>query len=126
MKVDNIYKGSGKFDRDTLYISALNVDTPTNDSLVKHDILNVGINSISRRSFNPYFAESKCDVYIIDSLWEPLMKRGYDGEYYPNILKQLPTVSEDKTTYLFSLREDLAWEAEQNLLQKILNLHINF
>ena len=126
IKVDNIYKGSGKFDRDTLYISALNVDTPTNDSLVKHDILNVGINSISRRSFNPYFAESKCDVYIIDSLWEPLMKRGYDGEYYPNILKQLPTVSEDKTTYLFSLREDLAWEDGTKLTTKDIEFTYKF
>ena len=39
IKVDNIYKGSGKFDRDTLYISALNIDSPTNDSLFKYDLL---------------------------------------------------------------------------------------
>ena len=59
IKVDNIYKGSGKFDRYTLYISALNIDSPTNDSLFKYDLLNIGIKSLSKRGFNPYCVESK-------------------------------------------------------------------
>lgn len=124
--VDNIYKGNGKFDRDTLYISALNVDTPKNNSLMKHDILNVGIKHITTKCFNPYFAESKFDKYIVESIWEPLMKKGYDGDYYPNILKQLPTISEDRTSYLFSLREDLHWEDGTKLTTKDIEFTYKF
>lgn len=110
IKIDNIHKGSGKYDRNTLYISALNVDTSLNSSLVKHNILNFGIPYISKIGFNPYFIESKNDQYIVESIWEPLMKVGYDGQFYPNLLKHLPTVSEDKKTYLFTIRDDLFWE----------------
>lgn len=126
IKVDNIYRGNGKFDRDTLYISALNVDTAKNDSLMKHDVLNIGVRSLSKRSFNPYFSESKFDTYIIDAMWEPLMRKGYDGEYYPNILKQLPTVSEDRKRYLFSLREDLYWEDGTRITTKDIDFTYKF
>ncbi len=110
IKIDNIHKGSGKYDRDTLYISALNVDTSSNGSLVKYNILNFGVPYISKIGFNPYFIESRNDRYIIESIWEPLMKVGYDGEFYPNLLKNLPTVSEDKKTYLFTIKDNLFWE----------------
>ncbi len=126
IKVDNIYKGSGKFDRDTLYISALNIDSPTNDSLFKYDLLNIGIKSLSKRGFNPYFVDSKEDYYIIDAIWEPLMRKNYDGEFYPNILKQLPTVSEDKTVYLFSLKENLTWEDGTKITTKDIEFTYKF
>lgn len=126
IRVDNIHKGSGKYDRDTLYISALNVDSPQNSSIIKHDVLNVGVKSISKRSFNPYLIESKWDQYIVDSMWEPLMKIGYDGQFYPNILKQLPTVSEDRSTYLFSLKEDLLWEDGTKLTTKDIDFTFKF
>lgn len=126
IRVDNINKGSGKYDRDTLYISALNVDSPQNSSIIKNNILNVGVKSISKRSFNPYLIESKWDQYVVDSMWEPLMKIGYDGQFYPNILKQLPTVSEDRSTYLFSLREDLFWEDGTKLTTKDIDFTFKF
>lgn len=126
ISVDNIHKGSGKFDRDTLYISALNVDSPQNTSIIKGDILNVGVKYLKGRSLNPYYIESKSDQYIVDSMWEPLMKVGYDGEYYPNILKQLPTVSEDRHTYLFSLREDLLWQDGTKLTTKDIDFTFKF
>ena len=126
LNVDNIYKGSGKFDKDTYYIGALNVDMVSNNSFMKYDALNVGINSLEEKTINPYFIESKSDIYIIQSLWEPLMKKGYDGEFYPNILKKLPTVSEDKTIYLFSLREDLTWEDGSKITTKDIEFTYKF
>ena len=126
IEVENIYKGTGKFDRDTVYISALNVDDINNSSLVKKDTLNFGVKSLKNQSFNPYFMEDNSEFYIIDAIWEPLMKKGYDGEFYPNILKTLPTVSEDKTTYLFSLREDLTWEDGTRLTTKDIGFTYKF
>ena len=126
INVDNIYKGNGKFDKDTYYIGALNVDTVSNKSYMKHDSLNIGINSIDAGIINPYFIESKSDMYLIQSLWEPLMKKGYDGEFYPNILKTLPTVSEDKKTYLFTLREDLNWEDGSKVTTKDIEFTYKF
>lgn len=126
IKVDNIYKGSGKFDRDTLYISALNIDSPTNEALFKYDLLNIGIKSLDKVGFNPYFIDSNSDYYIIDAIWEPLMRKNYDGEFYPNILKQLPTVSEDKTIYLFSLKENLTWEDGTKITTKDIEFTYKF
>lgn len=126
-KIDvNIHKGTGKFDRETLYIGALNVNSSANDSLIKHDTLNIGVKSMDNAMLNPYFVKSKNDFYIVDSIWEPLMKRGHDGQFYPNILKQLPAVSEDKTTYLFSLREDLFWEDGTKLTAKDIEFTYKF
>lgn len=126
IQVDNIHRGSGKFDKDTLYISASNFNTSVNNAIAKQDILNVGVKSLSKFNFNPYFIESKSDYYVIDAIWEPLMKVGYDGEFSPNILKQLPTVSEDKRTYLFSLRENLVWEDGTKLTTKDIDFTYKF
>lgn len=126
IKIDNIYRGNGKFDRDTFYISALNVDTSKNDSLIKHDILNLGVRHISRLGLNPYFIECKDDKYVVESVWEPLMKVGYDGEFYPNLLKQLPLVSEDRKTYLFVLRDDLFWEDGTKITTKDIEFTYKF
>ncbi len=122
----NLYKGMGKFDGDTLYIGASNVNSSSNNALIKYDTLNVGIRSFSNGAFNPYFAKSKYDFYIINGMWEPLMKLGYDGQFYPNILKQLPAVSEDGTTYLFSLREDLFWQDGTKLTTKDIEFTYKF
>ena len=92
----------------------------------KQDILNVGVKFLGKFNFNPYFVESKSDYYVIDAIWEPLMKVGYDGEFYPNILKQLPTVSEDKKTYLFSLKENLLWEDGTKLTTKDIDFTYKF
>ena len=126
IKIDNIYRGNGKFDRDTFYISALNVDTSKNDSLVKHNILNLGVRHITRLGLNPYFIESKDDKYIVESVWESLMKVGYDGEFYLNLLKQLPLVSEDRKTYLFVLRDDLFWEDGTKITTKDIEFTYKF
>jgi len=126
IQVDNIHRGSGKFDKDTLYISDSNFNTYVNNAMAKQDILNVGVKFLGKFNFNPYFVESKSDYYVIDAIWEPLMKVGYDGEFYPNILKQLPTVSEDKKTYLFSLKENLLWEDGTKLTTKDIDFTYKF
>lgn len=126
ISVENIHKGNGKYDKTTYYISALNVDTASNNSFMKQDIINVGVDLIEDRVINPYFIKYKSDMYLIQSLWEPLMKKGYDGEYYPNILKTLPTVSEDKTTYFFTLREDLTWEDGSKITTKDIEFTYKF
>ena len=46
--------------------------------------------------------------------------------FYPNILKQLPTVSEDKKTYLFSLKENLLWEDGTKLTTKDIDFTYKF
>ncbi|BAK81433.1 ABC transporter substrate-binding protein [Candidatus Arthromitus sp. SFB-rat-Yit] len=126
IQVDNIYKGSGKFDKDTLYISASNFNSSNNNAIVKQDILNVGIKYLNKFNFNPYLIESNYDYQVIDAIWEPLMKTGLDGEFFPNILKQLPTVSEDRKTYFFSLREDLVWEDGTKLTTKDVDFTYKF
>lgn len=125
IQVDNMYNGSGKFDKDTIYISALKIDSPSNDSLIKSDILNFGVISFPEK-VNPYFMEYEWDNYIVSAIWEPLMKKSYDGEFQPNILKQNPTISEDKKTYLFFLRSDLMWEDGTKLTTKDIEFTFKF
>ncbi len=55
--------------------------------------------------FNPIMSDNTYDTYVVDLIFEALVKLNKDGEYEPNIAEW--KISEDKLTYTFTLKDGI-------------------
>ena len=59
--------------------------------------------------FNPLFAISTNDVDVNDTMWDPILEIGGDGNV-TNGIAYLPDIIESENTYNFIIRDDAVWQ----------------
>ncbi len=57
--------------------------------------------------FNPILSDNVYDAYIVDTIFEPLITNDAEGQYYSNIADY--TLSEDKLTYTFTIKDGVVF-----------------
>ncbi len=107
---DNVVltNGTGNYDRETLYLSAMLPETLPVNSANRKDTLIIGIIS-PNGVFNPLLEESQYDSDVNDAMWAPLLEINYDGTIIEG-LAYMPEISEDGKTYTFTLKDDIKWQ----------------
>lgn len=107
---DNVVltNGTGNYDRETLYLSAMLPETLPVNSANRKDTLIIGIIS-PNGVFNPLLEEAQYDSDVNDAMWAPLLEINYDGTIIEG-LAYMPEISEDGKTYTFTLKDDIKWQ----------------
>ena len=67
--------------------------------------------------FNPLYADSNYDMTILETMFAPLLNVKDDGTLEA-ALCDLPTISEDKKTYTYKLKDGLKWSDGQPITTK--------
>ncbi len=92
-KCSSFTNGTGNYDRETLYLSAMLPETLPVNSANRKDTLIIGIIS-PNGVFNPLLEESQYDSDVNDAMWAPLLEINYDGTIIEG-LAYMPEISED-------------------------------
>ncbi|BAK56229.1 ABC transporter, extracellular solute-binding protein [Candidatus Arthromitus sp. SFB-mouse-Japan] len=100
--------GVDEFDKETLYLVPSNPEALPKNSLNRKDTLIIGMPSPSG-VFNPLFAISTNDVDVNDTMWDPILEIGGDGNV-TNGIAYLPDIIESENTYNFIIRDDAVWQ----------------
>lgn len=69
-------------------------------------------------TLNPVLSESTYEATILNAVFSTLIKVNDDLEYVPDLLEELPTVSEDGLTYTFKLRKGVKFHDGVELTAK--------
>ena len=65
-------------------------------------------NSSEPGTLDPTLAQGTHESWVLDHIFEGLMKKGQDGTIVPGMAKEY-TLADDGVTYTFTLRDDIKW-----------------
>lgn len=77
--------------------------------------LTVSINQELTGMFSPMYAQSAYDQYVVDLVYQGLLKYNADNELEPDLAEEMPTLSEDGKTLTFKLKEGVKFSDGSDL-----------
>lgn len=81
-------------------------------------ILTVGLSSEMNGSFSPMYYQTNNDKYVVDLVYQGLLKYNQKGNLVCDLAKEMPTVSEDGKTMTFKLKKGIQFSDGSKLTSK--------
>lgn len=78
-------------------------------SISNDEILKVGTTQELAGIFNPMYASTAYDQWVVNMVYQPMIAYDADSELYPVLAESLPEVSEDGMEITYKLREGLTF-----------------
>ena len=70
-------------------------------------VLTVGLSSEMNGTFSPMYYQTTNDSYVVDLVYQGLLKYNKKGELVADLAKSLPEISEDGKTMTFKLKKGI-------------------
>ena len=70
-------------------------------------VLTVGLSSEMNGTFSPMYYQTTNDHYVVDLVYQGLLKYNKKGELVADLAKSLPKISEDGKTMTFKLKKGI-------------------
>lgn len=81
-------------------------------------ILTVGLSSEMNGTFSPMYYQTNNDSYVVDLVYQGLLKYNKKGELVCDLAKEMPTISSDGLTMTFKLKKGITFSNGSKLTSK--------
>ena len=81
-------------------------------------ILTVGLSSEMNGTFSPMYYQTTNDSYVVDLVYQGLLKYNSKGNLVCDLAKEMPTISSDGLTMTFKLKKGIKFSNGNKLTSK--------